>query len=260
MISRSIGVNSIICSIFELCFDMSHFEFEATIRRRDSSVLGVVMAFRDNILRIHKISGSSIFEWNNYCRQSGTLDVLEQQLLVNDQFLCVNGQTDVIQMLVMLADVDVANYVIRVRRHRAQIESLQQTITMNGIPDNHKDIAVDLTSTWSRQSELSLAIEASRLSAGMKCCYGCGEWTMNPMRSSSHKDCPHVACSLKCLVHMENDHVSRKIEMRELDESFGVSSSASATSNGCIATCTLSRGRSRSSRRGRSRSPRPRRG
>ena len=151
MISRSIGVNSIICSIFELCFDMSHFEFEATIRRRDSSVLGVVMAFRDNILRIHKISGSSIFEWNNYCRQSGTLDVLEQQLLVNDQFLCVNGQTDVIQMLVMLADVDVANYVIRVRRHRAQIESLQQTITMNGIPDNHKDIAVDLT------AEVSLA-------------------------------------------------------------------------------------------------------
>ena len=114
--------------------------------------------------------------------------------------------------------------------------------------------------TTPRQSELSLAIEASRLSAGMKCCYGCGEWTMNPMRSSSHKDCPHVACSLKCLVHMENDHVTRKIEMCELDESFGVSSSASATSNGCIATCTLSRGRSRSSRRGRSRSPRPRRG
>jgi len=151
VISRRIGVNSIICSIFELCVDMSHFEFAATIRRRDSSVLGVVMAFRNNILRIHKISGSSITDWNNYCRQFGTLDVLEQQLLVNDQVLCVNGQTDVIQMLLMLADVDVEKYVITVRRHRAQIESLQQTITMNGIPDNHEDIAVDLT------AEVSLA-------------------------------------------------------------------------------------------------------
>ena len=138
-------MNSIICSIYELCFDMSHIDFLVTIWRRDSSVLGLVMALGDNILRIHKISGISIVDYNNNCRQSRLAEVLEQQLLVNDQFLCVNGQTDVLQMLLTLSDVDVERYHVKVRRYLAQGESLQKTITMNGIPGNHQDMAVDLT-------------------------------------------------------------------------------------------------------------------
>jgi len=125
---------------------MSHFDFLVTIWRRDSSVLGLIMALGDNMLRIHKISGTSILDWNNNCRQSGVEEVLEQQLCVYDQFLCVNGQTDVLQMLHTLFDVDVESYYVKVRRYLAQRESLQQTITMNGIPGNHQDMAVDLTS------------------------------------------------------------------------------------------------------------------
>ena len=97
--------------------------------------------------------------------------------------------------------------------------------------------------------ELQLAIDQSRLSAGMRRCYGCGAWTRNPVRSSIHKDCPHIACSLRCLFLMENNHVVRKHEMREMDLSFRSLLSAAETSNVRSSAFTRSYARSRSPRR-----------
>ena len=103
--------------------------------------------------------------------------------------------------------------------------------------------------TTSSPFELQLAIDQSRLSAGMRRCYVCGAWTRNPVRSSIHKDCPHIACSLRCLFPMENNHVVRKLEMREMDDSYRSLSSAAETRNAFSSVVTRSYARSRSPRR-----------
>ena len=68
------------------------------------------------------------------------------------------------------------------------------------------------------ESDFSRATHESRERAGMKRCYICGAWTRNPIRSSTHRACPHSACRLKCLLKMETDHVDRIFEMDEMDE------------------------------------------
>ena len=72
--------------------------------------------------------------------------------------------------------------------------------------------------------EWLLAIDESRRSANMKRCYVCGTWTRNPIRSPTHKDCPHSACCLKCLFPMERAYVALKHEMQEMDKSLEVQS------------------------------------
>ena len=72
--------------------------------------------------------------------------------------------------------------------------------------------------------EWLLAIAESRRSANMKRCYVCGTWTRNPIRSPTHKDCPHSACCLKCLFPMERAYVALKHEMQEMDKSLEVQS------------------------------------
>jgi hypothetical protein len=70
------------------------------------------------------------------------------------------------------------------------------------------------------EEDISTAIDASRQSAAMKRCYSCGKWTRNPITSLSHEDCPHRACSLRCLFIMDHEHKTRSIEMDELDASL----------------------------------------
>ena len=68
------------------------------------------------------------------------------------------------------------------------------------------------------------AIEESRMMAGMKPCDTCKTWTRSPIRSPTYKDCPHSACSLRCLTAMEKNFVTRKLEILK----SAVSSSSNA--------------------------------
>ena len=131
---------------------------------------------------------------------------------------------------------------------------VKSTVTNKICPCGSHDAKCDLRESMPDVTTPSLfdlpsAIDASRLSAGMRCCYGCGAWTRNPLRSSTHKDCPHIACSLRCLFVMENHHVVRKHEMREMDLSSRSLLSAAETSNVRSSAFTRSYARPRSPRR-----------
>ena len=88
------------------------------------------------------------------------------------------------------------------------------------------------------ESDFLRAIQDSRESAGMKRCYHCGAWTRNPLRSLTHRSCPHSACRLPCLLKMESDFVDLTLEFREMDQ--GLRTQSAQRSNA----------RSRSRRRG----------
>lgn len=110
----------------------------------------------------------------------------------------------------------------------------------------HESFRVGVVSV---ESDFARVIRESRESAGMKRCYICGEWTMNPVRSSTHPACPHSACRLKCLLEMEMDHVDRIFEMDDMDEMLRTRSCAAANPSDSIVTHDRSNARSRSPRR-----------
>ena len=82
------------------------------------------------------------------------------------------------------------------------------------------------------EMEWLLAIDESHRSANMKRCYICGTWTRNPISSPAHKDCPHSACRLQCLLPMETAYVALNNEMHEID--IAVRPIAVANSNNAI--------------------------
>ena len=152
----------------------------------------------------------------------------------------------------LLAPVHLALYTVRLKQgaissqcsgHSLHLPQVMQMLRKVQYM-NHSELGVlNLNRIFSR------ATHESREIAGMKRCYICGAWTRNPIRSSTHRDCPHSACRLNCLLKMEMDHVDRIFEMGEMDESLRTQSRASANSSDSVATHNRSNARSRSPRR-----------
>ena len=91
-------------------------DFQVTVWRMESGKLGMQLAVYTNALFIHAISGSQIKESNRRCRTCRVEQILQQQLLVKDQVVGVNGKTQLHVMLVTLFDVTVKCCHMRVRR------------------------------------------------------------------------------------------------------------------------------------------------
>ena len=91
-------------------------DFHVAVWRMGSGKLGMQLAVYTNALFIHAISGSQIKESNRRCRTCRVEQILQQQLLVKDQVVGVNGKTQLHEMLVTLFDVTVKCCHLRVRR------------------------------------------------------------------------------------------------------------------------------------------------
>ena len=92
-------------------------EFLVTLWRVGGQKFGLKLACTDHAMFIYAITGRSIEEMNQRCRTCRVKQILDQQLLLGDQVMCVNGKTAVSQILGELANFDVECCHMRVRRY-----------------------------------------------------------------------------------------------------------------------------------------------
>ena len=73
--------------------------FLAFVKRLNRSTLGLKVAVDGKMLLIHAIEEKSpLAEWNKKCRTCGEPDLMNQQLLVSDQLVNINGETELPRM------------------------------------------------------------------------------------------------------------------------------------------------------------------
>jgi len=60
-------------------------------------------------------------------------------------------------------------------------------------------------------------VEDSKISGGIKRCFICGREVRGGLKSTVHSDCPHVACTLECMLKMDVEFVGIKHDLLEGD-------------------------------------------
>jgi len=68
------------------------------------------------------------------------------------------------------------------------------------------------------------AIEQSKITGGVKKCFICGVETRGGLKSPTHPDCLHVACSVEHMLKMEVEWVGIRHGLAEGDKMLGGSS------------------------------------
>ena len=91
-------------------------EHHVYIQRLGKEKLGLQVAVADELMRVSSITGLQILEWNAKCRRCHVKQILDQQLLEQDQIVCVNGKKNLAEMLAELHNVMVGCIHFRVRR------------------------------------------------------------------------------------------------------------------------------------------------
>mmetsp|Transcript_89409 Transcript_89409/g.154676 ORF Transcript_89409/g.154676 Transcript_89409/m.154676 type:complete len:184 (-) Transcript_89409:149-700(-) len=64
----------------------------------------------------------------------------------------------------------------------------------------------------------SIAVQDSKITGGIRKCFICGDETRGGLKSQTHPDCPHVACSLEHMLRMEVQWVGIRHELAEGDK------------------------------------------
>jgi len=64
----------------------------------------------------------------------------------------------------------------------------------------------------------SIAVQDSKITGGIRKCFICGAETRGGLKSQTHPDCPHVACSLEHMLRMEVQWVGIRHELAEGDK------------------------------------------
>lgn len=94
-------------------------ERHVVLWRMGAEKLGLQLAVADNTLKISAITGRCIEAMNRRCRSCRVKQILDYQLLVDDQVVCVNGKRELFDMFKELSNVEVECLHVRVRRRFA---------------------------------------------------------------------------------------------------------------------------------------------
>ena len=87
------------------------------------------------------------------------------------------------------------------------------------LPTSKRQITIDLSDSSPETTKVQKHNGSSSSAGGndlKKRCYVCGTWTLNQLKLDD-TECPHIACSLKCLFRLNPQWVDIKSGLQELE-------------------------------------------